>query len=265
MFDYAQCTFFQVNGYLVVNDLIPSALIDKVQAAARCEIAEHVRPYRLVGGSIARLDQLWDRNIVYREVIEHPRLLDAVEDLLGPNIEYLTRRHNHLTLNGPKHQVPGRGGAGLHRDSLQWSRPIVTVLVYLDDSTVDTGATRLIPGSHQLLPYVGLPSDGGGGNHLAEHEEYAGYADQALICEVPRGGVLLFNSLLFHSAGANRGTSERMSMTLGYRSVDELQPTPVGYAHLVRGQAIYRGNDVDTERLSWQGDIFPTGSESEGR
>lgn len=257
MFDYAQRAFFQLNGYLVAGGVIPSAIIDRVRSAARREIDQRVRPYRLVGGSIARLDQLWDRDPVYREVIEHPPLLDCVEDLLGPNIEYLTRRHNHLTLNGSQHQVAGRGGSGLHRDSLQWSRPIVTVLVYLDDSTAETGATQLIPGSHNLLPYLGMPSDGGGGIQLAERDEYKGYAEQALICEVPRGGVLFFNSLLFHSAGVNRTSGERMSITLGYRSVDELQPSPPGYGHLVRGEAVYRGNDADTRRDAWRGDVFP--------
>ncbi|MET9887452.1 phytanoyl-CoA dioxygenase family protein [Streptomyces sp. NPDC006430] len=254
-FSYDQRAFFQLNGYLVASDRIPLPLIDKVQSLVRREIDEKVQPYRLVGGEVSRLDQLWDRDPLYREIIEHPMLLDALQDILGPNIEFLTRRHNHVTLNGPRHQVPGRGGAGFHRDSLQWSRPIVTVLVYLDESTVETGATRLIPGSHHL-PYVAMPSDGGGGNHLAEHEEYAGYADQGLACELPRGGVLLFNSLLFHSAGINRSPTDRMSITLGYRSVDELQPTPPGYAHLVRGRAIYRGNDADATRPKWQGDIF---------
>ncbi|MEU8928849.1 phytanoyl-CoA dioxygenase family protein [Streptomyces sp. NPDC048409] len=263
MFDHTQRAFFRLNGYLVAGGVIPPALIDRIQAAARCDISQRVRPYRLVGGSVARLDQLWDRGPLYREVIEHPLLLDCVEDLVGPNIEYLTRRHNHLTLNGPQHSVTGRGGSGLHRDSLQWSRPIVTALVYLDDSTAETGATQLIPGSHSLLPYLGMPSDGGGGIHLAECQEYQGYAEQALTCEVQRGGVLLFNSLLFHSAGVNRTSSDRMSITLGYRSVDELQPTPQGYAHLVRGEAVYRGNDADTNRHAWRGDVFPDLDSSE--
>ncbi|MGO9696203.1 MAG: phytanoyl-CoA dioxygenase family protein [Mycobacterium sp.] len=262
MLSNAQFTFFQSNGYLVANNRIPLALIDKVQSVVRREVAERVRPYRVANGAIVRLDQLWSRDPVYREIIEHPMLLDIVEGLLGPNVEFLIRRHNHVTLNGPTHHIPGRGGAGFHRDSLQWSRPIVTMLVYLDESTVTNGATLLIPGTH-LLPSVGMPADGAGGSHLADYEEYAPYADQGLICEMPKGGILLFNSLLFHSAGENRSSTERMSITLGYRAVDELQPTPPGYAQLVRGEAIYRGNDADTNRRMWQGDIFLAGGSTE--
>lgn len=254
---FAQFSHFQQSGYLIVDGCVPPSLLDRVESVVWRDIEDRVLPYRSANGAITRLDQLWDRDAVFREVIEHPILLDALEVILGPHIEFLIRRHNHVTLNGPSHQVAGRGGDGLHRDSLQWSQPIVTVLVYLDESTVQNGATILIPGSH-VLPFAGMPPDGGGGSHLRDHDEYQPYANQGLACEMPRGGILLFNSLLFHSVGRNRSGTERMSMTFGYRSVDELQPTPRGYARVVRGEAIYRGNDADVRRKRWQGDVFVT-------
>jgi hypothetical protein len=46
---------------------------------------------------------------------------------LGPNIELVENRHNHLSI----YRAPGNDR--LHRDVLQWSRSILTVLLYLSD------------------------------------------------------------------------------------------------------------------------------------
>ena len=46
---------------------------------------------------------------------------------MGPNIELVENRHNHLSI----YRAPGNDR--LHRDVLQWSRSILTVLLYLSD------------------------------------------------------------------------------------------------------------------------------------
>ena len=57
------------------------------------------------------------------------------------------------------------------------------------------------------------------------------------------GGLLAIDSFLMHSAGINRTAGTRMSMTVGYHSVDELSDVPNPKRVLVRGERIYRGND----------------------
>ena len=119
----------------------------------------------------------------------------------------------------------------------------MTAAVYLQDSTVDNGATRVVPGSHNL-PYVGVPQANGGGTWMSEHEEYAGLEGQAVPVPMKEGDVLLFNGTLFHGVGHNPSGQTRTSMTLGFRSVDELDAKPDDARQiLVSGQYIYRGND----------------------
>jgi ectoine hydroxylase-related dioxygenase (phytanoyl-CoA dioxygenase family) len=225
-----------------------------LEEQSRREIKEGVKPYRTEAGQIIRLDQLSQRNPVYRELIEHPVILDALESLLGPNIEFQIKRHNHLTLNRRGDNLEGQGGMGFHADSLQWSRPIVTVIVYLDEATVENGATQIIPGTH-MLPYLGMPPGGRGGNWLADHHEYLDLLGQAVPVPMRKGGVLLFHSLLFHSTGVNTTDRSRVSITLGYRAVDELSRDGVEVCELVRGSRLYRGNDVDVETGNWRGGI----------
>lgn len=183
---------------------------------------------------------LYDRHPeLMQQVIGNKALIGALESLLGPNIVFVKNRHNHATIND--HQ--GDPAEGMHRDTLQPSRGLITAAIYLQDSTVSNGATRIVPGSHNL-PYVGVPQPNGGGTWMAEHDEYAGLEDQALPVPMTEGSVLLFNSNLFHGVGRSTSDSPRMSMTLGYRSADELDAKPDDSRQIiVHGEHIYRGND----------------------
>jgi ectoine hydroxylase-related dioxygenase (phytanoyl-CoA dioxygenase family) len=120
---------------------------------------------------------------------------------------------------------------------MQWTRTIVTVLFYLEETTVENGCTVMIPGTH-LLPGLGsLP--------LAQDEgiQRAGILDQAVPVPMPAGGLLAIDSLLMHSAGKNNTDGSRISMTVGYHSVDELSGVENPQRALVRGEQIYMGND----------------------
>ena len=206
----------------------------------RSEIAKDPERAKRLGGPAVKLYGLYDRNPeLVGKFVRHPVLVGALQSVLGPNVVFVTNRHNHATSNDQQ----GQPAEGLHRDILQPTRGLVTAAVYLQASTAENGATRIIPGSHEL-PYVGVPQANGGGTWMTEHEEYEGLEDQAVSVPMPEGGVLLFNGLAFHGVGENGSGEPRMSMILGYRSVDELDAQPDTTRQLlVAGDWIYRGND----------------------
>lgn len=195
---------------------------------------------RKIGGPTMKMYGLHRRNPeLIERVVRHPKLVGPLISLLGPNIVFLTNRHNHATMNNQQ----GEAGEDLHRDILQPMRGILTAAVYLQESTVENGATCVIPGS-QNMPFVGVPEETGGGVWMAEHDEYAGLGDQAVSVPMPEGGVLLFNSLVFHKVGANTSGGSRMSMTFAFRPVDELERHPdLERQIIVNGEQTYRGND----------------------
>lgn len=79
---------------------------------------------------------------------------------------------------------------------------------------------------------------------MREHDEYAGLEEQAVPVPMLQGDVLLFNAALFHGVGHNTTGESRMSMTFGFRSVDELDANPdTSRQVLVAGEYTYRGND----------------------
>jgi len=232
-----QVRFFRESGYLRLSSRLPDERVRHLKAVVESCIAKAKQPYATnEKGQIIRLNRLITRNQVFMETFCSALILEPLESLLGPNIELVLNRHNYATLT-LKDAAPSR----LHRDVLQWSRSVVTALIFLEQATVETGCTRIVPGSH-LLPFVGTPNNGG--TWMDEHSIFADLLDQALPVPMPAGGILLFDSLVFHSAGTNTAGGTRMAIASAYHSVDELS-SEQNSAHrvLVRGERIYRGND----------------------
>jgi phytanoyl-CoA hydroxylase len=228
-----QVHLFRHNGFIKLPGGLSRERVTQLRETIRQQIREEVEPVvRDKQGRVVRLSNIWDRGPLFREAMTDPEVLDPLESLLGPNIELIRNRHNHATL-----RLAGEGTEYFHRDVMQWTRTIVTVLFYLEETTVENGCTLMVPGTH-LLPGVGsLP--------LAQDEgiQRAGILDQAVPVPMPAGGLLAIDSLLMHSAGKNNTDGSRMSMTVGYHSVDELSGVENPQRVLVRGERIYQGND----------------------
>lgn len=236
---HEQARFYRDQGYFRLTGVFDHAQTAEIRDFIRSEadnLGEAVDP----ANPNKKLYGLYDRNPqLMRQVIGNQALIGALVSLLGPNIVFVKNRHNHATINNRQ----GAPAEGMHRDILQPSRGLMTAAVYLQDSTVDNGATRVVPGSHNL-PFVGVPQVDGGGTWMAEHEEYAGLEDQAVPVPMKEGDVLLFNGTLFHGVGYNPSGETRMSVTLGFRSADELDAQPDETRQIiVAGNHIYRGND----------------------
>lgn len=232
---------FRDCGYLRVENVIEPGLLDALTRFVEDELARppgSSQPPVRSGGQV-KLYGLYERNPGLMDgLVRYPGILSPLSGLLGPNMVFLRNRHNQASANRPDESEPR-----LHRDVLQWTRNVVTVVVYLQDSTVANGCTRLVPGS-QYHPLMGVPQADGGGTWMDEHDELRALIGQALPVPVGRGGILIFDSLVFHSVGPNRSHTDRLSIVLGYRSVDELEHSPVGDAQLlVSGSSLYRGND----------------------
>lgn len=228
-----QVAFFRHNGFLK----LPTKLSDEVVAELRTTVLAHVEGevapiVRDKQGRIVRISNIYQRGTPFLEVMTCSQVLDPLESLLGPNIELITNRHNHATL-----RLAGDGSPYPHRDVLQWSRTILTVLFYLEESTVENGCTWVVPGSH-LLP--GRPV-----HSLAADDEIqrSGLLEQAVPVPMPVGGLVAIDSMIMHTAGNNTTQGSRISMTVGYHSVDELSRVENPTRILVRGERIYGGND----------------------
>ncbi len=222
---------FRHNGFIKLPTRLTDDLVDGLKAAALKNIREAVEPVaRNKDGRVIRISNLWGRGGIFRETIVCDEILNPLESLLGPNIEFVRNRHNHVYLR----DRDSTASLELHRDVRHWSRTIVTVLAYLEDTNLENGCTHVVPGSHILPDFVNL-------NHGNPLHQIA--LDQVIPVPMKAGGLLAIDSMIIHSAGKNRTDGTRMSMTLGYHTLDELSldnPKRI----LVRGERIYKGNDT---------------------
>ena len=236
---------FQHNGYLRVPQVLDPALVTQVcatilrHADARippivCEDPDRPgQPKKgdIPGTRVLRLSKVIDRDPIFWTAASAPRLVAALTQLLEPNIELVLNRHNHATL-----RPPGAAQLEWHRDVANWSRPLVTAIFYLEDATIESGCTYVVPGSQHMLAYHGTLSGHGRLDTLGR------LGEQAVPILAQAGDVLLMHGLVLHSAGANRSGDSRMSMTLGYHAADELGASDEPQKRLVAGERILRHN-----------------------
>jgi Phytanoyl-CoA dioxygenase (PhyH) len=224
--------FFHTVGYLKVP-----GMADPDECRHLREVADQIvelsssgqvtrRPDR------ARIDGAMSMHQSYLDVAGSDRLIAALTPILGPNIELVENRHNHLST----YRLPAEDR--LHRDVLQWSRSILTVLLYLSDCTDLAAATRVVPGSH-LWPSTGEPNNGG--TWLDESATYSSLREQAVAVPTRAGDAVLMHGQLYHAGAGASNTGPRIVLTLAYRSVDELDDHEPTHCRLVSGRRFYRG------------------------
>ena len=220
---------FRHNGFIKFPTELSTEQVEALKASALAAMSKAVEPVVRQDDRIVRISAVWERGGIFRETITCDEILNPLESLLGPDIEYVLNRHNHIYLRdaGTSHSL------ALHRDVRHWSRTLATVLVYLEDTNLENGCTRVVPGSHHLPAFADLKGE--------VVQEIA--ASQAIPLPMPAGGLLAIDSMIVHSAGVNYTDGTRMSMTLGYHSADELTWEDNPRRVLVRGTRPYRGND----------------------
>jgi ectoine hydroxylase-related dioxygenase (phytanoyl-CoA dioxygenase family) len=145
-----------------------------------------------------RLANLIDKGEVFREAIERQEMLALVESVLGENFKLSSL--NMRSANPQSSSVqPFHIDMGLLPDEKGYA--VCNCVWMLDDFTLENGALRVIPGSHQW--------------HKKPQEELADpYAPhpQELLVTGRAGTVVVMNAHAWHGGTANRTDKERRAL-----------------------------------------------------
>ena len=170
-------------------------------------------------------------------IVHHPAVLDAVEDLIGPDILVY-----HLTMHIKE---PGTSGHIVwHQDDDYFHlapAEHVTAWVALSDATEATGCMRMIPGSHKDGPieHTEEPSS----DHLIRLGKgiYGRWSEtDGVLCPVPAGCMSLHHTHTPHASSPNVGQDRRIGVGISYIPAHVRPLTkPVSSALLVRGEDRY--------------------------
>lgn len=168
------------------------------------------------------------------ELVRHPRILDAVEDLIGPDILCWTTNFFIKEAANP-------GFVSWHQDSTYWGlepHDVVTAWVAFTRSDLASGCMMVIPGTHtadQLPHQDTFHKD----NLLSRGQEIAVAVDerQALPCLLEPGEMSLHHIKLVHGSAPNRSRDRRIGFAIRYI------PTHVRQIKVRDSAALVRGTD----------------------
>jgi phytanoyl-CoA hydroxylase len=242
----AQRRRFAARGYLVVPDLLTPRELARLRAALGAVLRRARRltasnaAFMLVRGPngrrlVSRVRDPITQDRRFHDLVFHPRVLDVVEMLIGPDIQL---HQSRLIL---KPRAPGVW-FDWHQDFPAFPHTnfdLLIVTIYLDDSTPDNGCLAVIPGSHRLGPLRHeFTFDGAPRTRLADRRRLRG-RPRGVDVPVQAGGMLVHHANLLHSSKANRTDQPRSALSFWYRAADNVQvggPTDIpGLGLQVRG------------------------------
>ena len=146
------------------------------------------------------------------ELIRHPRILDAAEDLLGPNLLCWSSSFFIKEARDPAF-------VSWHQDSTYWglSEPdVVTAWVAFSESSIESGAMRMVPGTHtqQVAHRDTFAPD----NLLSRGQELMVEVDESCAVDVVMhpGEMSLHHVRMFHGSPPNRSADRRIGYAIRY-------------------------------------------------
>jgi non-heme Fe2+,alpha-ketoglutarate-dependent halogenase len=175
------------------------------------------------------------------QMIREPGVLDATEDLIGPDILCWG-----TSLRAKR--ADGKTFAGWHQDTAYADvKPIVVIVALaLSPARAENGCIRGVPGSHRgpLLPH----KEAFATNSLLSREQFIDSPiDDAAAVDfaLDPGEIALFNNAMIHSSKPNFGADRRIIFLLEMVPTRAYQHEPRESAVLVRGEDRFNNFDRD--------------------
>ncbi|MFN3653255.1 MAG: phytanoyl-CoA dioxygenase family protein [Armatimonadota bacterium] len=238
---------YEEDGYLVFPNVLDAELIELASEHVEWLRRKHpdVRPEAL-HHHLMYDDPFWIR------LVSDSRLLDLAEVVIGPSIALFA-----------SHYICKPGGDGLpvlwHQDGSYWPlepMEVVTAWLAVDDSDVENGCMRVIPGSHRGPRLEHRQHD----KQAVLHTEIS--ADQidesrAVDVEIPRGGISLHHPWLVHGSNPNHSPRRRCGLTIRYIPTSTEITNPEWRTFLFRGETVPGVNTYIPKPAYRVGDHFP--------
>lgn len=247
----AEVAAYRRDGFLVPRFRLPRRLLEKLQSLTARTIADNPTavdvPFlgvHIPGSGRQKLNVPHG----FMEIAAHPRILDLIEQLIGPDIILW----GSVLFHKRAHQGPL---TPWHRDASAYPiEPMATTSVWIavTESTLVNGCLRFIPGSH-LAKEVGAHDQ-----TPKEGEYFAGTLDadafdasRAVDVELEPGQMVVFDVYAVHGARGNAGTQARGGYSLRFmpgtshymHDAAQQHGDLPGYGHDTRALTLVRGRD----------------------
>jgi ectoine hydroxylase-related dioxygenase (phytanoyl-CoA dioxygenase family) len=238
---------YRRDGYLVRRGVFDEAELEELRAAGEEVIEQLVairRGQRVEAGaytfeletaSLVMIKWEGDSDVIqgiepfahfhptFERVAADSRFLEPARDIVGTDVCLFTEKLNYK-------RARHGGPVVLHQDHPYWDGHVddiermMTIMLLLDDSTVENGCLHAVPGSHEWGEQPRKQVDGFGRFEMDD----AGF-DRSLLrpVELAAGDLVMFGPMLVHCSEPNRSDADRRALLYTYQ--------PAGCRHTVEG------------------------------
>ena len=222
----------QVDQYHRDGCVFPIRVMSEADAQ---EIRERLEAFEKKAGGPLKGDLRHKSHLLFAwlgDLVRRDKIVDAIEDLYGPNLFCWTTNFFIKEANNPAF-------VSWHQDSTYWGldRPdVVTAWVALTTSNKANGAMEFIPGTHtkDQIPHRDTFAKN---NLLTRGQEVAVEVDpsQAVAVELQPGEISLHHVRLVHGSPPNPTNDRRIGFAVRYIPTSVRQVAGDDSATLVRG------------------------------
>ena len=218
--------------------------VDALSAMEAQKLREQIERFEVDYGDEAQKILFFKAHMPFgwlSDVIRHPRILDAVEDVLGPDILCWGSSFFQKNAHDPRY-------VSWHQDTYYYGlEPPETLTVWLSItfSNLDSGCVRVIPGSHanrEVVAFENTPTDN---NLLTRGQTIVGVDQNAAVPMVLEPGQFsMHHESIIHGSDANNSDDRRIGLSIHYiptnvKRVKYNRPGKMPTAALVRGTDSY--------------------------
>ena len=224
MFNEADKTFYEDNGYLLVKgvfdqneleqmrqgvDGIVERALQAKQHSNHAWQGDFATPEQLKKLVLRGFHDVQYHDAAFLRAMIHPRMVEVLTGLIGPNVQI---HHSKMLVKPPEN------GAAfpMHQDYPYFPykhHSMLAASVHLDDADEENGCLRVIPGSHKQgpLPHIGT--------YYLHQKEYP--IAMGTPCPAKAGDVLFFNYLTIHGSDCNRSERTRRNVLYQYKAASD--------------------------------------------
>ena len=170
------------------------------------------------------------------ELCRHPRVLDSVEAVLGPDLILIM---SHLIVKPPGDGLP----VAWHQDNTYWhsvqGTEVGTVWLAIDDADLENGCMQVIPCTHDGYPEMEKFSTGADDLLGLTVEVTEKMAKGAVSLEMKAGSLSLHDSYVLHGSEPNTSDRRRAAYTMRYANAKTVSVNTAEHwvpVYLVRGE-----------------------------
>jgi non-haem Fe2+, alpha-ketoglutarate-dependent halogenase len=173
-------------------------------------------------------------------LVHHPKIVDAAEDVLGPDLLCWTTNFFIKEANSP-------GFVSWHQDAFYWGLnkdDVMTAWVALSPANLESGCMKFVPGS-QTQDHIEHVDTFHKDNLLSRGQEIAVKVDgeKTVNCILNPGEMSLHHVKVVHGSEPNRSNDRRIGLAIRYIPTDIKQLKVRDSATLVRGTDRHKNFD----------------------